>query len=86
MEVFTTLLLYMIMVFSYEASVALAPGSVYVEPYSMVVSLLPFSVMFGGHCIYDNVRACQIVLCYPSCISLEFVTKISNVRLPFVSF
>ena len=33
---------------SYEASVAMAPGSVYVEPNSTVSVLLPFSVMVGG--------------------------------------
>ena len=86
MEVFTTLLLYMIMVFSYEASVALAPGSVYVEPYSMVVSLLPFSVMVGGIVSMIMLELARLFCVTLAAYSLEFVTKISNVRLPFVSF
>ena len=85
MKVSTTSLTYMVMVFSYEASVALAPRSVYVEPNSMVVSLLPFSVMVGdivSMIMLEIVRSfCDTLAAYP----VEFITRMSNARLPFVS-
>ena len=82
MEVSTTSLMYMIMA-PYEASLAVAPRSVYVEPNSMAVLLLPFSVMFGdivSMIILELVRSfCDTLAAYP----VEFVTRMSNVLPSF---
>ena len=86
MLVFTTVALYMIWVCSYDESVALAPGSVYVEPNSTTVLFAPFSVMFGGivsMIMLEPVKSSCVIL---AAYSVEFTTKISNERLPFVSF
>ena len=69
----------------YERSYEIAPGSTYGNPRLEIVLLVPYRYMRGGTVsmiMLEFVRLfCITLAAYP----VEFVTKISNVRLPFVS-
>ena len=74
------------MLFSpYERSYAVAFASVYARFSIDIVSFFPFSVMVGGivsMIMLEFARlSCVTLAAYP----VEFVTKMSNVRLPFGS-
>ena len=68
----------------YERSYEIAPGSTYGDPTVETVLLTPYRYITGYtvSMIMLELRSfCVILAAYP----LEFVTKMSNVRLPFVS-
>ena len=70
----------------YEISYEIAPASTYDDPTYETVLLAPYRYSKGctvSMIMLELVRlACVTLAAYP----LEFDTKMSNVRLPFVSF
>ena len=71
----------------YEISYEIAPASTYGDPRPEMVLLMPYRYSKGGTVsmmiMPELVRlSCVTLAAYP----LEFDTKMSNVRLPFISF